>query len=86
MNRYAIVFWDGRYIPVLEAEMKGALSDLKVHSIYVGHVAAAHRFCELQTEALAKPRPTGEVGLEVERVKGRRKGRSRVPYHLRGRR
>lgn len=85
MDRFAIVLYDGRYIPVRETELVNGLADLPVHSWYTGHVAAAHKFADDMTlqRDQAFP-PTGELGKAAKRVH-KKKRELGIPHHAPGR-
>lgn len=68
MDRFALVWYLGKYIPIREAELH-RFPDVKVHLIYTGHVAAAHRFAESETEHRRRAHPSSEFGLAIEKAR-----------------
>ena len=68
MDRFALVWYTGKYIPIRESELH-RFPDLKIHCVYTGHVAAAHRFAESETAHRRKATANSEFGLAIEKAR-----------------
>jgi len=73
LDRFALVWYRGRYIPIRESELK-RFPDLKIHCTYTGHVAAAHRFAQTETERRLKAHPSSEFGLAIAKSQKMKEG------------
>ena len=66
MDRFALIWHRGHYIPVRETELE-RLGNPRVHCVYTGHAAGAHAFAEWETRSRLRGKPTSEAGLAIER-------------------